>query len=154
MATPSMKEVLYRLASLQNDKDEAITELTKYCQADVTIPFFDHASFLGVVSPKKIIQIRKQLKGGHYSCVCMSYAYHGEFNYLSDGGGFVSPRVRAPEDHSTFHRVKAFIFSNHVNAQATPAIECWLMVAKRLSIIRDIRRLIARLLWDDRHLWF
>jgi hypothetical protein len=39
------------------------------------------------------------------------------------------------------------------SARARQAIECWIWIARQRGVVRDIRRLIARRLWDDRHLW-
>ncbi len=38
-------------------------------------------------------------------------------------------------------------------ACARRAIECWLGVARRLRIVKDIRQLIARRLWEERWAW-
>jgi hypothetical protein len=39
------------------------------------------------------------------------------------------------------------------SGRARQAIECWIWIARQRGVVRDIRRLIARRLWDDRHLW-
>jgi hypothetical protein len=36
---------------------------------------------------------------------------------------------------------------------ATDAIHCWLLVARRVGVVRDIRILIARLAWEQRSGW-
>ncbi len=36
---------------------------------------------------------------------------------------------------------------------ATRAIECWIGVARRWDVAKDVRQLIARMLWEDRWLW-
>ncbi len=38
-------------------------------------------------------------------------------------------------------------------AVAKAAVECWLGVGRRLSVAKDIRLLIARLLWEERREW-
>jgi hypothetical protein len=37
--------------------------------------------------------------------------------------------------------------------KAAAAVECWIGVARRLGVVRDLRRVIAKLLWRDRHTW-
>lgn len=38
-------------------------------------------------------------------------------------------------------------------AESIAAIECFLIIARRLKVVKDIRNLIAKLLWTDRALW-
>jgi len=36
---------------------------------------------------------------------------------------------------------------------AVEAIQCWSMIGRRLRVVRDIRILISKLLWNERNLW-
>jgi hypothetical protein len=38
-------------------------------------------------------------------------------------------------------------------ADAKAAIECWIAAARSLGVCRDVRRLIARMAWEDRAAW-
>ncbi len=37
--------------------------------------------------------------------------------------------------------------------RAMVAIECWIGVARQLGVVKDLRLLIARMLWKERALW-
>ncbi len=37
--------------------------------------------------------------------------------------------------------------------RARAAIECWVWIGRQHGVVRDIRRLIATRLWEERHLW-
>ncbi len=50
-------------------------------------------------------------------------------------------------------RRKALCFANTAKKRANVSIEAWLMIARRIGVVRDIRALIARQLWRDRHHW-
>jgi hypothetical protein len=53
-----------------------------------------------------------------------------------------------------FGALKAAVkFYVDCNAAARAAIECWIAVARRLGVMRDIRGIIARMLWKQRIHW-
>ncbi len=52
-----------------------------------------------------------------------------------------------------YDRGKGLMFSATARRRATAAIECWMMLAKRLRVVRDIRVLIAKKVWANRHVW-
>jgi len=52
-----------------------------------------------------------------------------------------------------FDRGKGLIFAKTARDRAIPAIQCWLIIGKRLRVVRDIRLLIAKRLWANKHTW-
>jgi hypothetical protein len=50
-------------------------------------------------------------------------------------------------------RRKCVVFEETAKTRAIAAINCWLVCAKRLRVVRDMRCLIAKVLWADRHEW-
>lgn len=52
-----------------------------------------------------------------------------------------------------FDRRKCRVYAQTAKTRATGAIECWIVCAKRLRVVRDIRVLIAKLLWANKHEW-
>jgi hypothetical protein len=37
--------------------------------------------------------------------------------------------------------------------QAKEAIRCWLVIARRKRVVKDIRKVVARMLWEQRASW-
>jgi len=52
-----------------------------------------------------------------------------------------------------FDRGKSVIYAKTARDRAIPAIQCWLIIGKRLRVVRDIRILIAKRLWANKHTW-
>ncbi len=52
-----------------------------------------------------------------------------------------------------FDRGKSRIYAKAAKRQTSNAISSWLMVGRRLGVVRDIRRVIGSMLWEHRHLW-
>jgi hypothetical protein len=50
-------------------------------------------------------------------------------------------------------RGDSILYQKAARTRATAGIECFLLCAKRLSVVRDVRVLIARLLWSARGTW-
>jgi hypothetical protein len=57
------------------------------------------------------------------------------------------------ELHLTAHALRCVEVYNLATARAEAAIECWLAVGQRLGVVKDMRRLIAQMVWEDRGAW-
>jgi hypothetical protein len=148
-----MKSLLLQLAHCKNNPEEAIQLIETHGEH---LPLFDHPSFFGVLSEKEICEQRWQLDE---SQLFLCLAYKKRYTIMEICRNYQSTLLDTNSlgfyrDNVFFHREKGLVFANHVKRMATPAIECWLMIARRVWIVRDIRQLIATLLWKDRHLWF
>lgn len=45
------------------------------------------------------------------------------------------------------------VFSRRVNAHVKQVVNTWLLIATRLRVVKDIRRVIGMILWDERVQW-
>ncbi len=61
--------------------------------------------------------------------------------------------VQSLKTFQPFDHGKRSLYADHVKKVSTEAINAWLIIAKRFRIVRDIRCMIARIVWNDRHLW-
>tara|TARA_R110001599_G_scaffold80359_1_gene217122 strand:+ start:835 stop:1056 length:222 start_codon:yes stop_codon:yes gene_type:complete len=67
--------------------------------------------------------------------------------YCDDLNSFI------PKDCLPLDRGKCVFWKDKVNRLARKAIDTWSSCAIRLGLIRDMRIFIAKLLWNERHLW-
>lgn len=57
------------------------------------------------------------------------------------------------KDYNIPRTVRLKTFYESVNANARKAIDAWTVVARRLGVVKDMRRLIGGMVWSDRHVW-
>jgi hypothetical protein len=83
-----------------------------------------------------------------------------DYNTGGEGGRFVFElgsvleRVPArPADKAHLPTWRCIELYHQWSALAKGAIECWIVVGRRLGIARDVRRIVAELLWEQRASW-
>ena len=119
-------------------------------------------SFLGYIDyldNRKHTEHFESLPNGYYMIeLCRNYylriysrnndCFTGmEALYCDDLSSFI------PEDCLPLDRGKCVFWKDKVNQLARKAIDTWSSCAIRLGLIRDMRIFIAKLLWNERHLW-
>lgn len=83
------------------------------------------------------------------------YSYQSELQYEYGIllGDLAHAGIHVPEKLIT-HRGKRFMnLAIRTNALAKSAVDTWLFIAIRLRVVKDIRRLIGMMLWDERVQW-
>lgn len=60
---------------------------------------------------------------------------------------------RLPAGFQPLDRSKCILWRGRVNDLARASIDTWSLCAQQLNVIRDVRRLIAQLVWQERHVW-
>lgn len=50
-------------------------------------------------------------------------------------------------------RGKCIMFSARTKEQAKKAIDAWCLCAKRMGLVKDVATLIAKMLWQEFHVW-
>lgn len=68
-------------------------------------------------------------------------------------GDLAHAGIRVPEKLITRRGKRFMDFAIRVNALAKSAVDMWLFIAIRLRVVKDIRRLIGMMLWDERVQW-
>ena len=61
-------------------------------------------------------------------------------------------QLNTPKETADAHG-KIIAYYHEVAGRARAAIDTWTIIAWRVGIVRDIRDLLARALWEERHVW-
>ncbi len=54
---------------------------------------------------------------------------------------------------SPYNRENGLIFQKKLRKRVKPAIDCWGIIGRRLRVVRDIRIMISRMVWEGRGEW-
>ena len=119
--------------------------------------FINEPFFFGYMTMEELTEQFFHLPHNHYF-VCFSKGSSTFFTVWSNVGGNVHrvnvetlshlPMLLVP-----LLRENGLIFKKKVERRARRAIECWQIIAKRKRVVRDIRILIAKRVWENRREW-
>ncbi len=117
--------------------------------------FINEPSFFGYMTMEEVTQQLFHLPHHHYF-VCFSKGSSTLFTVWSnEKENMHRTNVIALPDLSLvpLHRENGLIFKKKVERRVKRAIECWLIIAKRMRVVKDIRILIAKRVWNIRGKW-
>ncbi len=127
----------------------------------------EYRCFLGILGVSEIINELRNLETngaiGEY-VVYLGWIVPGKYAYMERYGSIAMCTYFDTFDKCLdyihirgldmqFDRGKSTIFAKAAKRKTSDAISSWLMVGRRLGVVRDIRRVIGSMLWENRHLW-
>jgi hypothetical protein len=120
--------------------------------------FINKPFFFGYMTMEEITQQLFHLPRNYYF-VCFSKGSSTLFTVWSNEEGNMHRTnvITLPDLLLSFlvplHRENGLIFKKKVERRVKRAIECWLIISKRMRVVKDIRILIAKRVWNIRGEW-
>jgi hypothetical protein len=117
------------------------------------------SDFFGFMTIGEVMDQKVACPDDHYFIYTSDYANPmGAFILTRDFGHWDLYRYNYKDVDNArigtpLQRHNGLIFQKKLNRRVKKAIYCWSIVGKRLQIVKDLRVLIAKILWNSREFW-